>query len=77
MIIESQNKEFFINNPSNIHYVPFDGEKPNSEYMVISDSFSGSLLLGNYKNRGRASEVYEEIKNLTLKNKKYYLMPRE
>lgn len=77
MVIESQNKEFFINNPNNIHYVPVSGEAPDREYMVISDSYSGSLLLGSYIDKNRASEVYEEIKNLTINREKYYLMPKE
>lgn len=77
MIIESQNKEFFIDNPNNIHYAPLNRDKISGEYIVISDTYSGSLFLGEYKDRDRASEVYEEIKKLTINRNKYYLMPKE
>lgn len=77
MLIEAQSKEFFLNNPDNIHFVPLDPENKLGEYGIISDSSSGSLLLGIYKDNNRAVEVYEEIKKLILGHKKYYLMPKE
>lgn len=77
MIIEAQNKEFFVNNPNNIHYSALDAENKNGEYIIISDNYSGSLLLGIYEDKKRTIEVYEEIKKQMLGHKKYYLMPRE
>ena len=73
MVVEAQNKEFFINNPNNIHFSPLNQENKNGEYAIISDEY----LLGIYKNRIRAMEVYEDIKKQILRRKKYYLMPKE
>lgn len=77
MIIEAQNKEFFLDSPNNIHITPLKHDDLSGGYLVVSDTYTGTLLLGKYADRGKAIEVYEEIKKLTLRRKKYYLMPRE
>lgn len=77
MIIEAQNKEFFLKDPNNIHLAPVNREHPEGAFFVISDNYTGSLLLGKYKDKQRAETIYEEIKNQMMKRKKYYLMPRE
>jgi len=76
MIIEDQSKEFFLNSPNNIHLAPvqIDG---SHEWTILADAYAYTLLLGKYRDRSRATEVYEEIKKLMLKRKKYYCMPRE
>ena len=77
MIIEAQNKEFFLSEPNNIHLAPANQEDLKGAYFIISDNYTGSLLLGEYRSRMRADSVYEEIKSHMMKRKKYYLMPRE
>ena len=77
MIIEAQNKEFYLDSPNNIHITPAKHDDLTGEYLVVSDTYTGTLFLGKYVDRGRTLEVYEEIKKQAIGHKKYYLMPRE